>query len=99
MYKNKKAILCFADILKWEFFTRLKDETAPAGKEFSYVDLLDILDEVYWQVGISKKDIEEHAKRKPITLDDMLAWVPAELREAYEAGLKKALIKPTDKTD
>ena len=76
---DKKEILKFADILKWEFFTRLKDETAPAHKEFSYVDLLSIVDIAYKQIGISKADREEYDKTKPNNHDILLAALPPEM--------------------
>jgi hypothetical protein len=55
--KNKKEILALIDYIKWGFFLRLKDETAPAEKESSYVDLLNILEKVYNMHGITKGNL------------------------------------------
>ena len=90
---GKKDILQFADILEWEFFIRLKDETAPAGKEFSYVDLLDLLDVAYKKVGISEKDKAEYDKTKTNNLDDIFAYMPHGFKEAYEAAIGETLDK------
>ena len=61
---DNQELLKFADKIKTKFFYRLKDETQPAKKEFSYIDLLGILYEVYAESNITKQDIEKYDKEK-----------------------------------
>ena len=48
--------------IKREFFFRLKDETQPAQKEFSYIDLLNILDEVLSPITKAELAKYEHER-------------------------------------
>ena len=98
MDTNKKALLEFADAIKWEFFTRLKDETKPAGKEFSYVDLLSILETVYDKYGITKKEISDYDTTKPSASLAVLDAFP-ELKSAVEKALKEPTGRGKKKLD
>lgn len=91
---NKQEILEFADKLKWEFFVRLKDETIPASKEFSYIDLLELLDVVYNQIGITAEDKEQYQKSKPDIVEKVLDGLAEPLRTIFESALDGVKQKP-----
>jgi hypothetical protein len=87
MNDDEKLLLQCIDDIKWEFFARLKDETQPAGKEFSYVDLLGILDIVLPKYGITKKDINDYNAAKSGALNGTLDLFP-EMKKLVEQGIK-----------
>lgn len=83
---DKEVLIKFADEIQTEFFFRLKDETQPAKKEFSYIDLLNILDIVYKDFGITKQDIEKYQAKTRVNVLDTLDPI---MKEAYLKVLKK----------
>jgi|GEM_PF-6929567 len=84
---TKDKFLEFLAELKKEFFLRLKDETQPAKKEFSYVDLLDILDVVtYDYVTKAEREKFDHEYFKG-RLDEYMKDLPA-FESFYRQALK-----------
>jgi hypothetical protein len=69
----------FVEDIKKEFFYRLKDETQPAEKEFSYIGLLDILGVVLLQYGVTDKDFEPLRKAADEKIKKLLAGYFGEL--------------------
>lgn len=87
---NKEQLLKFADDIKNEFFFRLKDETQPAKKEFSYIDLLNILDIVYKANNITKEEIEKFEEKQKV---DIFSTMDPVMKRSYFKSLENENLK------
>lgn len=59
----KVEVVKFIEEVKWELYTRLKDETQPALKEFSYIDISNAI-ERNLPDGITDDDLRAYAEER-----------------------------------